>query len=200
MDLAVELVARPDISRDPCNPWLNVRLSVRGWSSCTRRTTARMRRRIRSRSSGGTRRRRTRRSSGSARRRWRSGAWRACSTRSRRSRACSGRSRRRSCGGSIRRRRIPELRAMVHRWTRGVDIVALLWILRQMIDRSGSIEGFFREGYDPAAIGHRRRARQLLAPGDGARSAGGLRAARSGARRASATSFRARRRAAAASG
>jgi len=46
----------------------------------------------------------------------------------------------------------PELRAMVHRWTRGVDIVALLWLLRQMIDRSGSIEGFFLEGYDPAAI------------------------------------------------
>jgi uncharacterized protein (TIGR02757 family) len=46
----------------------------------------------------------------------------------------------------------PELRAMVHRWTRGVDIVALLWILRQMIDRSGSIEGFFREGYDPEAV------------------------------------------------
>ena len=46
----------------------------------------------------------------------------------------------------------PELRAMVHRWTRGVDIIALLWVLRQMIDRSGSIEGFFREGYDPDAI------------------------------------------------
>jgi len=46
----------------------------------------------------------------------------------------------------------PELRAMVHRWTRGVDIVALLWLLRQMIDQSGSIEGFFREGYDPGAI------------------------------------------------
>ena len=46
----------------------------------------------------------------------------------------------------------PELRAMVHRWTRGVDIVALLWLLRQMIDRSGSIEGFFLEGYDPDAV------------------------------------------------
>ena len=46
----------------------------------------------------------------------------------------------------------PEVRAMVHRWTRGVDIVALLWLLRQMIERSGSIEGFFLEGYDPAAI------------------------------------------------
>jgi uncharacterized protein (TIGR02757 family) len=39
----------------------------------------------------------------------------------------------------------------VHRWTRGPDLVALLWILRQMFDRSGSIEGFFLEGYDPAA-------------------------------------------------
>jgi len=46
----------------------------------------------------------------------------------------------------------PELRAMVHRWTRGVDILALVWLLRQMIDRSGSIEGFFREGYDPDAV------------------------------------------------
>ena len=39
----------------------------------------------------------------------------------------------------------------VHRWTRGPDLVALLWILKQMLDRSGSIEGFFLEGYDPAA-------------------------------------------------
>src|SRR5690606_1789582 len=31
----------------------------------------------------------------------------------------------------------PELRAMVHRWTRGNDIAALLWILRQMLERSG---------------------------------------------------------------
>jgi uncharacterized protein (TIGR02757 family) len=46
----------------------------------------------------------------------------------------------------------PELRAMVHRWTRGVDIIALLWLLRQMIDRSGSIERFFLEGYDPDAV------------------------------------------------
>src|SRR5688500_20313383 len=35
------------------------------------------------------------------------------------------------------------LRAMVHRWTRGADLVALLWLLRQMLDRSGSIESFF---------------------------------------------------------
>ena len=40
----------------------------------------------------------------------------------------------------------------VHRWTRERDVVALLWILRQMLDRSGSIEAFFLEGYDPAAL------------------------------------------------
>jgi uncharacterized protein (TIGR02757 family) len=40
----------------------------------------------------------------------------------------------------------PELQRMVHRWTKGVDLAALLWILRQMLERSGSIEGFFLEG------------------------------------------------------
>ena len=45
----------------------------------------------------------------------------------------------------------PELRAMVHRWIRGADIVALLWILRQMIDEAGSIEAFFAAGFDPGA-------------------------------------------------
>lgn len=38
------------------------------------------------------------------------------------------------------------LRDFVHRWTRGVDVIALLWVLRQMLDRSGSLEGFFLEG------------------------------------------------------
>ena len=46
----------------------------------------------------------------------------------------------------------PELRAMVHRWTRGVDLVALLWILRQMLERSGSIEAFFVVDDDPSAV------------------------------------------------
>jgi len=46
----------------------------------------------------------------------------------------------------------PELRAMVHRWTRGVDLVALLWILRQMLERSGSLESFFLEDDDPSAV------------------------------------------------
>ena len=38
-----------------------------------------------------------------------------------------------------------------HRWTRDRDLVALVWVLRQMIGRSGSLEGFFAEGDDPAA-------------------------------------------------
>lgn len=40
----------------------------------------------------------------------------------------------------------PALRQMVHRWIRGADVAALLWILRQMLERHGSIEGFFVEG------------------------------------------------------
>lgn len=49
------------------------------------------------------------------------------------------------------RRHGPAFATFVHRWTRGVDVVALLWLLRQMTDRSGSIEQFFAEGDDPAA-------------------------------------------------
>jgi uncharacterized protein (TIGR02757 family) len=40
---------------------------------------------------------------------------------------------------------------VVHRWTREADLVALIWSMRQMIDRCGSIEGFFLDGYDRAA-------------------------------------------------
>ncbi len=40
----------------------------------------------------------------------------------------------------------------VHRWIRGADVAALIWILRQMIDRRGSIEGYFLEGDDPGAV------------------------------------------------
>jgi uncharacterized protein (TIGR02757 family) len=39
----------------------------------------------------------------------------------------------------------------VHRWTRGADLVALLWMLCQMIEQSGSIERFFLAGYSPDA-------------------------------------------------
>jgi uncharacterized protein (TIGR02757 family) len=49
------------------------------------------------------------------------------------------------------RRDGPAFAGIVHRWTREADIVAMLWLLRQMVDRSGSVEGFFLDGYDPAA-------------------------------------------------
>jgi uncharacterized protein (TIGR02757 family) len=39
---------------------------------------------------------------------------------------------------------------LVHRWTRGRDLVALLVILRAMLERGGSIEDFFLEGCDSA--------------------------------------------------
>jgi len=38
------------------------------------------------------------------------------------------------------------LQDFVHRWTRGVDVVALLWVLHQMLERSGTLESFFLEG------------------------------------------------------
>ena len=40
---------------------------------------------------------------------------------------------------------------LVHRWTRGIDLAALVWMLRQMLDSHGSIEAFFVDGADPAA-------------------------------------------------
>jgi uncharacterized protein (TIGR02757 family) len=40
---------------------------------------------------------------------------------------------------------------LVHRWTRGVDLAALIWILRQMLDSHGSLEAFFTDGADPEA-------------------------------------------------
>src|SRR5687768_15042795 len=41
---------------------------------------------------------------------------------------------------------------LVHRWTNGADFAALVWILRQMIDRGGSIEGCFAEGLPEGAV------------------------------------------------
>lgn len=46
------------------------------------------------------------------------------------------------------RRDAAALAPIVHRWTGGADLAALLWILRQMIDAHGSIEGFFAAGHD----------------------------------------------------
>ena len=43
------------------------------------------------------------------------------------------------------------LRPLVHRWIRGVDLIALLWILRRMIAEAGSIEGFFLDGHAASA-------------------------------------------------
>jgi uncharacterized protein (TIGR02757 family) len=48
-------------------------------------------------------------------------------------------------------REAPKFAGLVHRWIRDTDLVALVWLLRQMLDRSGSIEQFFLEGYDAAA-------------------------------------------------
>jgi uncharacterized protein (TIGR02757 family) len=48
-------------------------------------------------------------------------------------------------------RHAPAFQGLVHRWTRERDLVALVWIIRQMLERSGSIEGFFLEGYDESA-------------------------------------------------
>src|SRR3954466_6183492 len=49
------------------------------------------------------------------------------------------------------RRDAPAFSGIVHRWIREPDIVALLWLMRQMIDRAGTLEGFFLSGYDAAA-------------------------------------------------
>lgn len=38
-----------------------------------------------------------------------------------------------------------------HRWTRGIDLLALLWVVNRMLDEAGSIEGFFVGGHDEHA-------------------------------------------------
>jgi uncharacterized protein (TIGR02757 family) len=42
------------------------------------------------------------------------------------------------------------LEAIVHRWTRGHDLVALLWVLRQWLERFGSIEQLVAGVIDPS--------------------------------------------------
>jgi uncharacterized protein (TIGR02757 family) len=42
-------------------------------------------------------------------------------------------------------------RALVHRWTRGEDLIAVLWILRRLIEEHGSIEASVAQGLNPAA-------------------------------------------------
>ena len=48
------------------------------------------------------------------------------------------------------RRDAPAFDGIVHRWTRDTDIVALVWVLHQMIAAAGSIEAFLVQGDDPA--------------------------------------------------
>jgi len=43
------------------------------------------------------------------------------------------------------------LSRIVHRWTRGPDLVALVWMLQRMLREAGSIEQFFLRGDDAAA-------------------------------------------------
>ena len=40
---------------------------------------------------------------------------------------------------------------LVHRWIKGRDLVALLWILRQMLDEAGSLEAYFAKGWSADA-------------------------------------------------
>jgi len=44
-----------------------------------------------------------------------------------------------------------EIRRLGHRWIRGSDLVALLWVLRTMIAEAGSIEAWFLAGDEPEA-------------------------------------------------
>jgi uncharacterized protein (TIGR02757 family) len=44
-----------------------------------------------------------------------------------------------------------KLESIVHRWIRGTDIIALLWLLKQMTDEAETVEGFFVAGHDRAA-------------------------------------------------
>jgi uncharacterized protein (TIGR02757 family) len=41
---------------------------------------------------------------------------------------------------------------LVHRWTRGEDLAALIWILRVLLEQDGSIEQAFLAGYDATAV------------------------------------------------
>lgn len=42
-------------------------------------------------------------------------------------------------------------RPLVHRWTRGADLMALLWVLRSLLEEFGTLEGAFIAGDDAAS-------------------------------------------------
>lgn len=48
------------------------------------------------------------------------------------------------------RRDVAAFAGFVHRWIRGIDLAALAWVLKQMLDRAESIERFFADGYEEA--------------------------------------------------
>jgi uncharacterized protein (TIGR02757 family) len=52
---------------------------------------------------------------------------------------------------SFEARQAVDFSGLGHRWIRSHDLVALIRILRGMLDRSGSIEYFFAEGYEAGA-------------------------------------------------
>jgi len=41
---------------------------------------------------------------------------------------------------------------LVHRWTKGIDLAALAWVMHQMIEEQGSLEGFFAAGLPAGAV------------------------------------------------
>jgi len=51
------------------------------------------------------------------------------------------------------RRDAAAFKGIVHRWIRDNDIVALIWLMKQMVDEAGSIEAFFVDGADPNRAG-----------------------------------------------
>ena len=103
------------------------------------------------RSSGVTSGQTTVRSSGSVPPRSRSAAWRACCNRSRRLLAIAGPRPAAYVRTFEPSKEKSAFSNLVHRWIAGPDLVALLWLLRQILDRSGSIEEFFLDAYDPSA-------------------------------------------------
>lgn len=74
------------------------------------------------------------------------------------------------------------LEPIVHRWTRGDDLIALFAVLREMLRQAGSIEAFFARGLAPDATDVREaldsfsaRACALLPGGSEARGSRGVR-------------------------
>ncbi len=82
--------------------------------------------------------------------------------------------------GFDRRRDGRAFESLVHRWTRGEDLAALVLTMRRMMDSAGSIEAFFLTGHDPsgtdveASIGSFSRRALALAPGEARRRPAGL--------------------------